>query len=379
MSSLESIPKPANAKKKSDFLPIPAQSQPHPVIAQPKIESTSRVDQLLSQVHQKRVKSERLGSSLLSPVSPPKATAPQNSDALVHKLLGFASPALGYSRSAKQYPDDQLVGDFVTGDMAFEHLQEFGSSPADVRQAFKERYDDKQPDGLSVNSSTYYNSPVPAPTEQYGKKCYLVMPRMVEINEDDTLITPSGPPDTFRTYTTYNNTSLPGHYTLAYHDGWSRQHTINRQSSISLGLTFEVGLEVVSSVSGTFTYNYTWGETDTDTESTLMQISHTHTVPPYYVQQARESTWSSYQQVDFTRPVRINGWFGANFPRKVNGHWWWFVVEEYLIEAPSRDIIERYNIKVDVVETVINEQELTPAQREELAEEFIKPDDWEEN
>jgi len=40
MSTHQSLPKPANANKKSDIQPIPAQSRPHPVVAQPKIEST---------------------------------------------------------------------------------------------------------------------------------------------------------------------------------------------------------------------------------------------------------------------------------------------------------------------------------------------------
>ncbi|MEQ8384599.1 MAG: DUF4157 domain-containing protein [Coleofasciculus sp. A1-SPW-01] len=76
MSTHQSIPKPANAKKKSDILPIPAQSKPHPVIAQPKIESTRSNEEQLAQIRAKREASERLGSTLLTPKSVPHTPPP---------------------------------------------------------------------------------------------------------------------------------------------------------------------------------------------------------------------------------------------------------------------------------------------------------------
>jgi len=76
MSTHQSIPKPANAKKKSDILPIPAQSKPHPVIAQPKIESTRSNEEQLAQMRAKREASERLGSTLLTPESVPRTLPP---------------------------------------------------------------------------------------------------------------------------------------------------------------------------------------------------------------------------------------------------------------------------------------------------------------
>ncbi len=76
MATHQSIPKPANAKKKSDILPIPAQSKPHPVIAQPKIESTRSNEEQLAQMRAKREASERLGSTLLTPQSLPHAPPP---------------------------------------------------------------------------------------------------------------------------------------------------------------------------------------------------------------------------------------------------------------------------------------------------------------
>jgi len=76
MSTHQSIPKPANAKKKSDILPIPAQSKSHPVIAQPKIESTRSNEEQLAQMRAKREASERLGSTLLTPESVPRTLPP---------------------------------------------------------------------------------------------------------------------------------------------------------------------------------------------------------------------------------------------------------------------------------------------------------------
>jgi hypothetical protein len=76
MSTHQSIPKPANAKKKSDILPIPAQSKSHPVVAQPKIESTRSNEEQLAQMRANREASERMGSTLLTPESVPRTLPP---------------------------------------------------------------------------------------------------------------------------------------------------------------------------------------------------------------------------------------------------------------------------------------------------------------
>ncbi|MEQ9236440.1 eCIS core domain-containing protein [Coleofasciculus sp. E2-BRE-01] len=76
MATHQSLPKTANAKKKSDILPIPAQSKSHPVIAQPKIESTRSNEEQLAQMRAQREASERLGSTLLTPESVPRTLPP---------------------------------------------------------------------------------------------------------------------------------------------------------------------------------------------------------------------------------------------------------------------------------------------------------------
>jgi len=76
MSTHQSLPKTANAKKKSDILPKPAQSKSHPVVAQPKIESTRSNEEQLAQMRANREASERLGSTLITPESVPRTLPP---------------------------------------------------------------------------------------------------------------------------------------------------------------------------------------------------------------------------------------------------------------------------------------------------------------
>jgi hypothetical protein len=76
MSTHQSLPKTANAKKKSDILPKPAQSKSHPVIAQPKIESTRSNEEQLAQMRANREASERLGTTLLTPESVARTRPP---------------------------------------------------------------------------------------------------------------------------------------------------------------------------------------------------------------------------------------------------------------------------------------------------------------
>ena len=51
-------------------------------------------------------------------------------------------------------------------------LPSLNSSPDSVRNAFKSVFDNITPDGISVNSETYFNAVKPAITERYGQPCY---------------------------------------------------------------------------------------------------------------------------------------------------------------------------------------------------------------
>jgi hypothetical protein len=76
MSTHQSIPKPANANKKSDILPVVAPIQSRPFIAQPKIESTLSNEEQLAQMRAKREAAERLGSTLITPELVPRKLPP---------------------------------------------------------------------------------------------------------------------------------------------------------------------------------------------------------------------------------------------------------------------------------------------------------------
>src|SRR5215217_3974601 len=54
---------------------------------------------------------------------------------------------------------------------SFSDLPAVKSSPAAVRQKFQDIYGEN-PDGISVNSETYFDAVTPAITEQYGHPCY---------------------------------------------------------------------------------------------------------------------------------------------------------------------------------------------------------------
>jgi hypothetical protein len=65
-----------NKEPEADIQPVAAPIQSHPVIAQPKIESTRSNEEQLAQMRAQREASERLGSTLLTPQSLPHAPPP---------------------------------------------------------------------------------------------------------------------------------------------------------------------------------------------------------------------------------------------------------------------------------------------------------------
>ena len=63
---------------------------------------------------------------------------------------------------------------------------------------------------------------------------------------------------------------------------------------------------------------------------------------------------------DYKAPISVNGWFGANFPHRVRGHYFWFVSASKLLPRTSGTLYGRVTgVKAFNVYVVVEEAKLS--------------------
>ncbi|MBK9261366.1 MAG: hydralysin-2 [Polyangiaceae bacterium] len=204
--------------------------------------------------------------------------------------------------------------------LSFSDLVALSSSPDSVREAFKKHYN-KTPDGISVNSETYFDAVKPAITERYGHPCYKTLGDVtyVEGPSEDGVSAIVG------TQYAVNNSDQPAQITLAVNGSWSETTTV--ESSVTVGMKFssEIGLEGVFKSGMEFSTSITAGQSSSKSVARGSEASVTVTLPPKSRQRVDIVATMRKQSMAFSAPIRVQGMFGANFPDRVNGHYFWFL------------------------------------------------------
>jgi hypothetical protein len=203
--------------------------------------------------------------------------------------------------------------------LSFNDLPALNSSPASVRAAFNNLYG-TNPDGICVNSETYFNAVTPAITAQYGHPCYKVLGD-ISYTEDD-----SAPPSSavVGANTAINSGDSPAQISLTVSGAWTEQTGWSSSTSASLGFSEEFSLEGVFKVGTSFSITTTAGKNGSSSTNRTATASVTVTVPPH--SKVTVSMVGTLQQMkmNFTAPIQVAGFFGANFPNRVNDHFFWF-------------------------------------------------------
>lgn len=211
----------------------------------------------------------------------------------------------------------------ATEKLTFGDLEFYNASPAYIRQSFTD-YFGTTPDGIAVNNETYYNAVTPAITEQYGKYCYNKVYTPTIHNKSLS----SYSSRVFETYATNGGPSVAHvEKTLAFTEATGTNWNITAGSSISLEATlgfhipFTVDAESTLTVTGYLEGSTGGSASSAFTFSDVVGID----VPAYSKQKLSLHFVLADGQADLWWPVELDGWFGANFPNKVQDHYWWFL------------------------------------------------------
>ncbi|MFN3851085.1 MAG: ETX/MTX2 family pore-forming toxin [Spirosomataceae bacterium] len=237
---------------------------------------------------------------------------------------------------------------------SFSDLTAVGSSPQDVKSKFASIYG-KQPDGISVNNETYFNAVKPAITQQYGHPCYKTVG---EIQYQEGGVT--SPTDSvIGTAFAVNDSDQESQIQVSVSGSWSDTTTVSYSTTVGLTFSAEISLEGIFKVGESFSIQSTIGQSSSSTQTKSATTTATVTVPPRSKKQVSLVATLQQETINFEVPITASGMFGANFPDRVNGHYFWFNDVNSLLPSVSgtaKGVIKN----ASAMHTTINIGEATP-------------------
>ncbi len=242
--------------------------------------------------------------------------------------------------------------------LSFNDLVSLNSSPNSVRQKFTDHFG-KTPDGICVNDEVYYDSVTPAITQQYGHPCYKVLGDFTyTVSEDSPSEAIIG------TNSTFNNSDSEVTISLSVDGYWSDSTTWD--TSTTIGITKSAHATVLI-FSGGYDLNVsmTLGKSESVSKSMSCSSSVILNVPPRHKQTARMIGTLKKAKVRFTAPINVQGMFGANFPDRVQGHYFWFL-DSSLVLGKTSGIAEGEITCSMVFDTKVEVDKPEPLTAEEL-------------
>ncbi|MGM9944942.1 MAG: ETX/MTX2 family pore-forming toxin [Lysinibacillus sp.] len=243
----------------------------------------------------------------------------------------------------------------------FSDLPSLNSSPESVRNAFKSAFGNVNPDGISVNSETYFNAVKPAITERYGHPCYKTLGEFSYTKGNSA--SPTSVIVGSNIVVNYGDEVAT--MTLEVQGSWQNEQTWSSESTTGLTISSSFTIEGVFESGIEFSVSTTVGESRTESESKTATASIEVTVPPKSKKKVVMVGTLKKEFVNYRAPISVNGMFGANFPKKVKDHYFWFLDASTVLNQTSGEITGTIkNASVFDVHTEIGQTE--PLTTEEL-------------
>nr|VFK29225.1 MAG: toxin ETX/toxin MTX2 [Candidatus Kentron sp. MB] len=217
--------------------------------------------------------------------------------------------------------------------LLFSDLSGLDSSPSSVRSVFAKRFGE-QPDGIALNDKGKYDSVNPPITERYEYWCYKtlgipVVSREAEHDLPDLVLGRS---------VAVNNTDHDMETELAVEGVWA--NTTSWTSSVTSGMSFSAKFTIkdVFEVGGESSISITSGKSGSKSFSRSVVSTVTVKVPPKSQVKVEMVAKLLKQRAIYTVPIDVSGWFGANFPDSVYGHYFHFLSAEYVLPKTSGEV-----------------------------------------
>ncbi len=221
-----------------------------------------------------------------------------------------------------------------TEKLTFGDLDALDSSPAEVRESFKHHFNNVQPDGLALNDQTYYNAVHPPITEQYGHPCYKHLEQFQFEPEH------KGDPEKsiVGIHEAVNNSDKEARISTSVTGSWSETRTWS--TSVTTGMTFSASVEIkaIFSIGGEVSVSTTIGHSNSKTLNKSSTSSVEVDVPAHSKKKVKMVATLQKERLNFHAPIRVEGMFGANFPERVRGHYFWFLPANQVLNKTHGEV-----------------------------------------
>ncbi|HEU4964013.1 MAG TPA: hydralysin-2 [Bacilli bacterium] len=217
--------------------------------------------------------------------------------------------------------------------LSFNDLPALNSSPDSVRTYFANTYGET-PDGISVNSETYFNAVTPAITQTYGHPCYKTLGDFTYTQQA------SSPPQSLVLGTNYaiNNSNESAQISITVQGEWSDTQTWSSESTTGLSFTETFKIEGIFESGTSFNVSTTSGQSSSSTSTKTISSTVTVEVPPMSKKLVSIVAQMSIETVNYTAPISVQGFFGANFPDRVQDHYFWFASADQCLNSTTGTI-----------------------------------------
>lgn len=196
--------------------------------------------------------------------------------------------------------------------LTFADLKGLGSSPESVRSAMSRLYG-KKPDGISLNSETYFDAVKPPITERYGYACYKILGDFTYTKTDITDLPSS------IISSTYAINEGDEEATVDVTVSGSYGETTSWSSSITAGITWtsKLSLATVFEMGGSISVSATVGYSESTTTEKGVSVTAHVPVPARSKRLVSVVAMMKKQTQHFRAPIGVRGYFGGNFPDPV--------------------------------------------------------------
>ncbi|WP_338812976.1 hypothetical protein V9L05_16750 [Bernardetia sp. Wsw4-3y2] len=225
------------------------------------------------------------------------------------------------------------VQNTLTTNITFQDLNNLGYNEWKLRDLVKNQFG-HNPDGLSLNSERKFSAPNPTITDRYSHPA--------RMNTGTPNVTTTGQQIGARdliavvTLSNYSNQTDNMSFTRTHTSGTTKSWSISQSVSVTIG--GKVGIPLISegSVEVAVGLSASQGSEVTNTISNSVTVSGD--VPPnsqrtFYLYAREQEVTASY-----VLPVYLTGHLGANFGKRVNGHYFWFPTVSSLVGGSRQQI-----------------------------------------
>lgn len=220
----------------------------------------------------------------------------------------------------------------------FNDLQYFKSSDQSVASEFNKHFGART-DGISLNDETRFNGVQPPITKQYHRPCYMKV--------GDFKVTRHGiakPTEmTFATEYATNSGNTQTIIQVTVSGSYKRKTTTEWSWSLGGKLAAKFKWKIFEELGGEFSGEYTNGKSEEESKEVTISSFARVTVPARSRVKVSLVGLLSTETLTFEAPVTVDGWFGANFPNPVQGHYLWFLSANQVLTEASGQLVGTIN------------------------------------